>query len=53
MGGVTTAAQDVGAIARAVFGQAMARIDGDRGPARRIEVPGRIIRRASTARRPV
>lgn len=50
MGGVTTAAQDIPGIAAAVMAQALARIDGDRGAARRVEIPGSIIRRASTER---
>ncbi len=52
MGGVTTAAQDVEGIARAVVGLALERIaaaPGEQQARRRIEVPGRIIRRASTA----
>ena len=50
MGGVTTAAQDIPGIAAAIMAQALARIDGDRGAARRVEIPGSIIRRASTER---
>ncbi len=52
MGGVTTAAQDVEGIAQAVVDRALERIDAassKSGSPRRIEVPGRIIRRASTA----
>lgn len=51
MGGVTTAAQDVEGIARAVVRLALERIaaaTGEQQARRRIEVPGRIIRRAST-----
>ena len=50
MGGVTTAAQDIPGIAAAIIAQALARIDGDRGPAKRVEIPGSIIRRTSTER---
>ena len=53
MGGVTTAAQDVEGIASAVVDLALERIDaasGERRVPRRIEIPGRVIRRASTAR---
>ncbi len=48
MGGVTTAAQDVKGIAKEVVECALDRINGKCGPTRRIEVPGRIIRRTST-----
>ena len=47
-GGVTTAAQDVRAIAAACLTRLLGRIDGDVGGPRRIELPGSIIRRAST-----
>ena len=50
MGGVTCAAQDVGGIAKAVVDRALARIDEPRETPVRIEVCGRIISRASTAR---
>ena len=53
MGGVTTAAQDVEGIAQAVVDLALERIDeapGERRTPRRIEIAGRVIRRASTAR---
>ncbi len=51
MGGVTTAAQDVDGIARAVVETAVERIGagtGERRVPRRVQVPGQIIRRAST-----
>lgn len=50
MGGVTTAAQDVEGIAKAVVDRALARVDEPKAAPARIEVPGRVIRRASTAR---
>ncbi len=52
MGGVTTAAQDVEGIAQAVVDLALERIDaasGERRAPRRVEIPGRIIHRASTS----
>ena len=49
-GGVTTAAQDTHAIARATLGRLTARIGGDDGPVQVTRVAGRVIRRASTAR---
>ncbi len=48
MGGVTTAAQDVGAIASAVMGRVIGRIEDSGAPAERTQIPGRIVRRAST-----
>ena len=50
MGGVTTAAQDVEGIAKAVVDRALARVDEPKAAPARIEVPGRVIRRASTTR---
>ncbi len=48
MGGVTTAAQDVDAIASAVMGRVIGRIEDSGVPAARTQIPGRIVRRAST-----
>ncbi len=48
MGGVTTAAQDVDAIAAAVMGRVIGRIEDSGAPAARTQIPGRIVRRAST-----
>ncbi len=48
MGGVTTAAQDVDAIASAVMGRVIGRIEDSGAPAERTQIPGRIVRRAST-----
>ncbi len=48
MGGVTTAAQDVDAIASAVMGRVIGRIEDSGAPADRTQIPGRIVRRAST-----
>ncbi len=48
MGGVTTAAQDVDAIAAAVMGRVIGRIEDSGAPAERTQIPGRIVRRAST-----
>ncbi len=48
MGGVTTAAQDVGAIAAAVMERALTRIEGPGLEPTRTQISGNIIRRAST-----
>ena len=47
-GGVTTAAQDVQAIAAAVMERVVARIDDPGLMPQRVQIPGRIVRRAST-----
>ena len=47
-GGVTTAAQDVEAIAAAVMERVVARIEDPALKPQRVQIPGRIVRRAST-----
>ncbi len=47
-GGVTTAAQDVEAIAAAVMERVVARIEDPGLTPQRVQIPGRIVRRAST-----
>ncbi len=47
-GGVTTAAQDVKAIAAAVMERVVARIEDPGLTPQRVQIPGRIVRRAST-----
>ncbi len=47
-GGVTTAAQDVEAIAAAVMERVVARIEDPSLTPQRVQIPGRIVRRAST-----
>lgn len=47
-GGVTTAAQDVQAIAAAVMERVVARIDDPGLMPQRVQIPGHIVRRAST-----
>ncbi len=48
MGGVTTAAQDVGAIAAAVMERALTRIEGPALEPTRAQISGNVIKRAST-----